>query len=772
MKRFNKKVLSLSLLGLWPIYGVAQEAVYELGTINVDSSVTVESKKERISRAELDKEIVTDVRDLGRYTSDLGIVDDGRHIKGFSMRGVEGNRIGISIDNVALPEYEENSLYARYGNFNNSRMVADTELITEVEVTKGGESFSQGGGNLGGGINFRTLNAQDFVNPNRSVGALARTGYNSKNKEWYQTLGLGYLGEDLDAVLLYTHRRARELKSNGDITITDYDPKSTLNNPYHGKVRQIPDPAEIHSHSYLAKVNWAFLPNHKIGFSVNGSYKKRLTDEYSYGVLSNFRSQDDQERLLNTNMYYEWRPESVLDTVRLDLAFQRTDLAALSDLRARKTDIWREKPLSYGHVEERKDRRFKTNYKRIELTLQTKPWEWGNTSHQLSLKGGVSRRHFENINADDFWIQEDGTIGKRYIYTIQYPTVTRNRYASLLYNVAWKDVLAAYAGIRYDDESVTPRDLNAECSQACVAMGKPNRSSFHSHSNLLGLNLNLTDTWSLAYQLSTGYRVPTASEMFFTFEHPAGSWFANPDLKPERSLNHVWTLSANHRYGYFDLSYYQNRYRNFLYEMEVKYPDPKVWWKEIEGWQMVNVDKAKVYGWEFKGMLDLHTTAGLPDGLSLFASAAKSRGTMSNGASMLSIQPLKLVVGLDYHDPEDRWGIYTRLSYNASKKPQDAQHFDARTGKLKTYDYLNNSYTVLDVFGFVKPIKNLTIRGGLYNVFNRKYHTWDTLRSINPWYAVSGSVGKANSPYELYGAGLQRFVAPGRNVAISLEYKF
>lgn len=57
MKRFNKKVLSLCLLGLWSTHGVAQEAVYELGTINVDSSAPVEAKKERISRAELDKEI-------------------------------------------------------------------------------------------------------------------------------------------------------------------------------------------------------------------------------------------------------------------------------------------------------------------------------------------------------------------------------------------------------------------------------------------------------------------------------------------------------------------------------------------------------------------------------------------------------------------------------------------------------------------------------------------------------------------------------------------
>ena len=52
------------------------------------------------------------------------------------MRGVEGNRVGVSIDGVSLPDSEENSLYARYGNFNNSRMSIDTELVRGIDVEK------------------------------------------------------------------------------------------------------------------------------------------------------------------------------------------------------------------------------------------------------------------------------------------------------------------------------------------------------------------------------------------------------------------------------------------------------------------------------------------------------------------------------------------------------------------------------------------------------------------------------------------------------------
>ncbi|VEG13709.1 TonB-dependent receptor plug domain-containing protein [Moraxella cuniculi] len=72
---------------------------------------------ESLGRDELDNNMVRDVRDLVRYSTDVGIADNGRHLKGFAMRGVEGNRVGISIDGVNLPDSEENTLYARYGNF-------------------------------------------------------------------------------------------------------------------------------------------------------------------------------------------------------------------------------------------------------------------------------------------------------------------------------------------------------------------------------------------------------------------------------------------------------------------------------------------------------------------------------------------------------------------------------------------------------------------------------------------------------------------------------
>ena len=60
--------------------------------------------------------------------------------------------------------------------------------------------------------------------------------------------------------------------------------------------------------------------------------------------------------------------------------------------------------------------------------------------------------------------------------------------------------------------------------------------------------------------------------------------------------------------------------------------------------------------------------------------------------------------------------------------------------------------------------KNIILRAGLYNLFNRKYHTWDTLRGINK-ISTTDSVDKE-------GKGLERFYAPGRNFAASMRFVF
>ncbi len=242
--------LFFSFFAIQPIFA---EEVAELEQVVVQEKETKANLIKK-SRHTIQQEMINDTRDLVRYTTDVGISDNGRHLKGFAMRGVEGNRVGISIDGVSLPDSEENSLYARYGNFNSSRLSIDPELVTGIDIYRGANSFNAGSGSLGGTVNYKTLDAMDLVSDGKTFGGLAKVGYSSKNREWVKTLGVGYLGEKLDLSLLYSNRAGHELKSNGSGNIELFS------------ARQKPDPATHRLDNYLFKLGYAFTPVHRVVF--------------------------------------------------------------------------------------------------------------------------------------------------------------------------------------------------------------------------------------------------------------------------------------------------------------------------------------------------------------------------------------------------------------------------------------------------------------------------------------------------------------------------
>ena len=73
--------------------------------------------------------------------------------------------------------------------------------------------------------------------------------------------------------------------------------------------------------------------------------------------------------------------------------------------------------------------------------------------------------------------------------------------------------------------------------------------------------LNLMIFGKLVITFPTGFRIPTASEMYFTYNHAAGNWLANPDLEAEQALNQSIHLQAEHQLGSFGLNLYHTRYK-------------------------------------------------------------------------------------------------------------------------------------------------------------------------------------------------------------------
>ena len=816
-----------------------------LESINVDTEEVETNKPSTIKKSysTIQNEMIRDTKDLVRYSTGVGIADNGRRSKGFAMRGVEGNRVAITIDGISVPAFEENSLYNRFGNFNNSRLSIDSELVRNIDIVKGADSFNQGSGSLGGGVSYHTLNAQDITDNNNGWAGFIRSGYASKNDEWVYTASTAYQGEKVDAILLYSQRRGHEMESRGGnitpwaqypVKCYSWDTEERCAEKHLEKQKEIetdanygtrrihPDPEDHRYHSYLAKINYQINAAHKVGASLSGQKQNQYTWEHSYDYsLGGWREVDDYARRLNLNFYHLYTPEdaSVLSKFRTDLDYMNAYNGAINYKGKRQ----------YGDKSVREpmdkldNRKMYTQFYRTQFTSEFQPFQLWGTDHLITLKANYSERHFENKNIDKYLETRDdathhlGDVTYTQKYTIQRPVKNKAYELSLQDNIFINDTFSSILGLKYSHEimDIQPYEKDYPCSNNCLWAEEkepPKNTTFVNLGGNLGLTAQLNEDWSLGYNLGTGYRVPTASEMIFTYRNPAGNWLANPNLKPEKSLNHNLFLQGNGNLGSFNLNLHYSQYRDFLFQKESFMSYPIEFDKNGQhyicgvnfdcgstgvaytiGQQMVNLDSAKIYGFEVEGRLQLSEVLPLPEGFSTMGGLSYTKGKLSNGDSLLSLQPLKLVLGLDYQAPNDKFGIFTRATYNRGKKAGDAkvtnhyvswkdhcqeweETFDPWFGPSKKcvkpgdgkeesiYNWLNQSYWTFDVFGFYKPIKSLTLRAGVYNLFNKKYHTWDSLRGINK-YSTTNAVADD-------GQGLERFYAPGRNFSASLEYKF
>lgn len=765
----------------------------ELDTIYLEAST--ETKKpvvETKEREQLEAEMVANNKDLVRYSIDVGLADGGRNQKGFSMRGVEANRVGISFDGIAIPDSEENSLYNRYSNYNSSRISIDPELARSVDFVKASDSFGSGSGSIGGSVNYRSVDVNDIVDAYEGFGGTLRSGYASKNDEWFTTIGIGHIGDKGDAMLLYSRREGHELKNHSG---NDEDYKGTPGTFYKHNARVTPDPQNTKGENLLFKLNYDITPEHRVGLSVTNQTKNSFIHEKSYTLSDSYtRKATDENKLKTQNLYYEWTPDfDHLASIKLNYDHSKSHTASFTGdhyyIRFGNTnsgDI-----IGIEEIPDTlKQRYFKTELDKLSLNINSQPLEskWG--AHELSSVISASKKDFSVLNDDIY----PAISNEHNPTTIQYPTRTKKYSISLKDNIQWNDTLSSQVGVRYDHTKISLEDLNATCP-ICTANGatKPEGKKFNSWSGVLGINKNINDTWNLGYQISTGYRIPTGSEMYFTFINPAGDWHANPDLKTEKSINHTLSLNGENEIGSLDASVYRTDYKDFITEGVTVIQEPKIdlwtgqpavdWWtgKPIMNdkpiYQMVNIDEAKVNGIEFSGSLNLDKVSPASEGWRLLGKMGYAEGKLSDGTSMIAIQPFKAVLGLNFDDPSDKWGISQRLSYLGSKKAEDAQYKDATfkydfySGtfkgqiEVKEKEYVNKPAFVYDISAYYRPTENLTLRGGIYNFFNQEYHTWDALRGIN-------SFGSTNNNVDDDGIGVKRFTAPGRNFAVSAEYKF
>lgn len=757
--------------------------------------------EEKVRRQALDKQMVSDESDLVRYDPGISVVEGGRSgSNGFTIRGVDKDRVAINVDGLAQAESRSSEafqeLFGAYGNFNANRNTSEPENFSEVTLTKGADSLKSGSGALGGAVNYKTKSASDYVSEEKPYHLGIKGGYIGRNNQKFSSITAAGTWLGLDALMVYTRRFGKETKNNSDAAdtvITDnkqsWSPNAgSTNYGSRGIARSKPDPQNWENISTLFKLGYNFNDKNRIGWIYEDSRTDRTTTELSNmwaadwkgDALGDTRSRQDISYRKRIGFEYKNQlDKGPWDSLNLRYDRQTIDMSTWSwDL---PTDYNRSGVNSDVYHMFRNIRQKNTQFGAdAEKQIDFSKLVW-------AMQYGLGGSQNDNGNRDhSYWVR---------LYDPKYQT-SNNQELTMLVESSSKNRFAYWnntfqfgdssqyrlnAGLRYDNSSSKAKD-NPNYTSA-IRGQIPYLGSERKHSGFsygLGLDWKFTPHLNLLAKYSTGFRAPTSDETWLLFPHPDFYLKANPNLKAETAKNFELGLAGSGKAGNFKLSGFQTRYRNFI---ELTYmgvssdnPNSPNYAPISDGtalvsspvWQNQNRSSAWVKGLEFNGTWNLDSI-GLPQGThaGVNVSYIKGKAKQTNGQEtpINALSPWSAVYNLGYDAPSKRWGINAYLTHTAAKKPSDTVHSSDDLNNPWPFAKHSKAYTLFDLTGYVNLGKYFTLRAGAYNIGNKKYYTWESLRSIREF----GTVNRVDNKTH---AGIERFTSPGRSYNFTLEAKF
>lgn len=757
--------------------------------------------EEKIRRQALDKQMVSDESDLVRYDPGISVVEGGRSgSNGFTIRGVDKDRVAINVDGLAQAESRSSEafqeLFGAYGNFNANRNTSEPENFSEVTLTKGADSLKSGSGALGGAVNYKTKSASDYVSEEKPYHLGIKGGYIGRNSQKFSSITAAGTWLGLDALMVYTRRFGKETKNNSDAAdtvITDnkqsWNPNAgSTNYGSRGVARSKPDPQDWVNKSTLFKLGYNFNDKNRIGWIYEDSRTDRTTTELSNMWAANwkgealgdtrsrqdisyrkrigfeYKNQLDQGPWDSLNLRYD-RQTIDMSTWTWDLPTDYAQNGINSDVYHMFRNI-RQKTAQYS-VDAEKQIDFSKSVWAMQYGLGGSKNDNGNSDHSYWVR--LYDPKYQTSNSQELTMLVESSSKNRFAYwnnTFQFGDSSQYR---------------LNAGVRYDNSSSKAKD-NPNYTPA-IRGQIPYLGSERKHSGFsygLGLDWKFTPHLNLLAKYSTGFRAPTSDETWLLFPHPDFYLKANPNLKAETAKNFELGLAGSGKAGNFKLSGFQTRYRNFI---ELTYmgvssdnPNSPNYAPISDGtalvsspvWQNQNRSSAWVKGLEFNGTWNLDSI-GLPQGThaGVNVSYIKGKAKQTNGQEtpINALSPWSAVYNLGYDAPSKRWGINAYLTHTAAKKPSDTVHSSDDLNNPWPFAKHSKAYTLFDLTGYVNLGKYFTLRAGAYNIGNKKYYTWESLRSIREF----GTVNRVDNKTH---AGIERFSSPGRSYNFTLEAKF
>ncbi len=681
---------------------------------------------EVVDRQALNKAAVTDLKTLTRYMPGVSVAKDAQKgvSQGIRIRGIDFNRITMTIDGDRLPEGQA---WGHSSAYNAGRDFVEFDTLKRVDILKEPNSAKNGADTLAGSVNFRTFDPEDFVNPEKTYYLGLQHAYASANKEHKTTFTGAGQKDQFSWLVIGTDKRYHETKNRGD--------KDLL-----GATRTTPNPLDAKGHNLLGKIAW----------NAENQRLEIMAEEYKNVIdvdMLHMKSNDDHiyENTLNIK-----RNRYAID-YRVDLNNRWIDQANIRLYQNKLTnrDGVRSRfsasntvPTSHSVSD------FKVDIKGLKLDFD-KAFVVGSTSHTLSW--GVDLRETKSSRLERATANEDQQ-------RKDFPDAKiRDIGIYLQDHISWGDGWRFSAGVNIDRHT-----MKSSPDAIFLQQGKTDNSggvisdrylgSQHYQDTSITPKLNISksflDQRAEAFMgYSEGVRHPSFDNLG-TYNHGGTHLVPNIDLKKETSRNYVAGVLYDDGWSRWGINSYLSQYHNFIRAENIadsagqRYTMP------------VNVKRINVYGIEASFRQNLTENWSLSGSIAWAKSKNRATGKELESnpfdKDRLGVDPLTYTVGLAYE--ANHWGASL-----------DWKHVNGKTREYKTdnkYFHFVDSpkYDVIDLTAWWKVDRHIEINAGIYNLTNEKY-----------WDGIDLQDEKAHGMWVGWHQHLDRWTQPGRNVAISVK---
>lgn len=649
---------------------------------------------------------------------------------GYNIRGIEGNRVLMLVDNIRQPEQFVSTSFAQNAGSAGGagRDYYDPAMFETTEILKGSASALYGSDALGGVVAFRTPEADDFLKKTgQAYGGLLRGQTFSHNDSYAGQAFFALKQNRLSVLLGYAGRSGHETENNG---------------------RTRPNPSNFDSDSYLLKLQWQGGAEHVFGFTYEYFERNRSLEILSATGFSNVFDKEirnwEQQQRSRYSLNWNYTPEGnrFFDSVESLFYFQTTENSSRNHSES-----------VFGRVRDQQIG-FDTRIAGVQSTFRKQLGQ-----NHLTYGIDLSQSHSENR----FYREDNGL--PPFPNNISFAPSKTSRAALFLqnqYQPSNDSPWILIGGLRLDYYKISP-DLSADYLERInrISRGSSRILPAEDH-DLLTLSprvdviYKLDDASSLYAQYAHGVRNPTAEELSMIFDHPpsggnpAGSiTLPNPSLEEEKS--DAFELGYKHRSEGKRLhaAAFYTRYSDFI-ENGVATGEVSADGRDII--TTVNRGRTDIYGFEVGGSWRLGQCHNALDGVEVGISTGRTWGIdRDHDAWLNTIDPWKTVAWIGYSSPDEKFGLRLTGTYVAGVK-----HIDDSSGGPY---FRPPSYFKLDASGYWKINDNLTLQAGINNLLDEQYWRWSSTRR-------EGGHNPSSTTTD------DRGTAPGINGFLSLTYQF